>query len=116
MMVEIVVYGYVGNMYWRGGIEELCGNEMGLMWVRGNVSGEDNRMKGLGRRGVKDVVKRIFGRMVKLVVWEGFVSVDVGCREGRKMEGEGKGYRLVWGKWIDRGIWRMGEEVEEIWG
>ena len=45
----------------------------------------------------------------------GFVSLDVACTDGTKMEANANRYTFVWGKSIHTRISKIAEQLEEIW-
>ena len=60
------------------------------------VSG-DNTINRFRSSRLKDVLKTIFATIVKFLVAEGFVSLDVACTDGTKMEVNANRYTFVWG-------------------
>ena len=61
------------------------------------------------------MLKRIFAAIVKFLVSEGFVSLDVACTDGTKMETDANRYTFVWSKSIHTRISKIAEQLEEIW-
>ena len=56
------------------------------MWLTGNVTPDHNTINRFRSSRLKDVLKTIFATIVKFLVAEGFVSLDVACTDGTKME------------------------------
>ena len=115
MMLQILVYAYLRNIYSSRRIEEFCGNDIRFMWLTGNVTPDHNTINRFRSSRLKDVLKTIFATIVKFLVAEGFVSLDVACTDGTKMEADANRYTFVWGKSIHTRISRIAEQLEEIW-
>ena len=115
MMLQILVYAYLRNIYSSRRIEEFCRNDIRFMWLTGNVTPDHNTINRFRSSRLKDVLKTIFATIVKFLVAEGFVSLDVACTDGTKMEADANRYTFVWGKSIHTRISRIAEQLEEIW-
>ena len=100
MMLQIIVYAYLRNIYSSRRIEEFCRNDIRFMWLTGNVTPDHNTINRFRSSRLKDVLKTIFATIVKFLVAEGFVSLDVACTDGTKMEANANRYTFVWGKSI----------------
>lgn len=87
MMLQILVYAYLRNIYSSRRIEEFCRNDIRFMWLTGNLTPDHNTINRFRSSRLKDVLKTIFATIVKFLVSEGFVSLDVACTDGTKMEG-----------------------------
>ena len=114
-MLQILVYAYLRNIYSSRRIEEFCRNDIRFMWLTGNVTPDHNTINRFRSSRLKDVLKTIFATIVKFLVAEGFVSLDVACTDGTKMEADANRYTFVWGKSIHTRISRIAEQLEEIW-
>ena len=97
MMFQILVYAYLRNIYSSRRIEEFCRNDIRFMWLTGNVTPDHNTINRFRSSRLKDVLKTIFATIVKFLVAEGFVSLDVACTDGTKMEVNANRYTFVWG-------------------
>ena len=114
-MLQILVYAYLRNIYSSRRIEEFCRNDIRFMWLTGNVTPDHNTINRFRSSRLKDVLKTVFATIVKFLVVEGFVSLDVACTDGTKMEANANRYTFVWGKSIHTRISRIAEQLEEIW-
>ena len=115
MMLQILVYAYLRNIYSSRRIEEFCRNDIRFMWLTGNVTPDHNTINRFRSSRLKDVLKTIFATIVKFLVAEGLVSLDVACTDGTKMEADANRYTFVWGKSIHTRISKISEQLEEIW-
>ena len=115
MMLQILVYAYLRNIYSSRRIEEFCRNDIHFMWLTGNVTPDHNTINRFRSSRLKDVLKAIFATIVKFLVSEGFVSLDVACTDEMKMEANANRYTFVWGKSIHTCISKIAEQLEEIW-
>ena len=99
-MLQILVYAYLRNIYSSRRIEEFCRNDIRFMWLTGNMTPDHNTINRFRSSRLKDVLKTIFATIVKFLVEEGFVSLDVACTDGTKMEADANRYTFVWGNVI----------------
>ena len=88
---------HLRNIYSSRRIEEFCRNDIRFMWLTGNVTPDHNTINRFRSSRLKDVLKTIFATIVKFLVAEGFVSLDVACTDGTKMEVNANRYTFVWG-------------------
>ena len=94
MMFQILVYAYLRNIYSSRRIEEFCRNDIRFMWLTGNVTPDHNTINCFHSSRLKDVLKTVFATIVKFLVAEGFVSLDVAFTDGTKMEANANRYTL----------------------
>ena len=71
MMLQILVYAYLRNIYSSRRIEEFCRNDIRFMWLTGNVTPDHNTINRFRSSRLKDVLKTIFATIVKFLVAEG---------------------------------------------
>ena len=112
-MLQILVYAYLRNIYSSRRIEEFC------QWHPLHVAyrqcdSDHNTINRFRSSRLKDVLKTIFATIVKFLVSEGFVSLDVACTDGTKMEADANRYTFVWGKSIHTRISRIAEQLEDM--
>ena len=115
MMLQILVYAYLRNIYFGHRIEEFCRNDIRFMWLIANVTPDHNTINCFRGSCLKDVLKRVFATIVKFLVEKGFISSDVAYTNGTKMEASANRYTFVWGKSIHTRISEIAEQLEEIW-
>lgn len=96
MMLQILVYAYLRNIYSSRRIEEFCRNDIRFMWLTGTRVPDHNTINRFRSSRLKDVLKTVFATIVKFLVAEGFVSLDVACTDGTKMEANANRYTFVW--------------------
>lgn len=115
MMLQILVCAYLLNIYSSRRIEKFCRNDIRFMWLTGTRAPDHNTINRFRSSRLKDVLKTVFATIVKFLVAEGFVSLDVACTDGTKMEANFNRYTFIWGKSIDTRISRIAEQLGEIW-
>ena len=97
---------HLRNIYSSRRIEEFCRNDIRFMWLTGNVTPDHNTINRFRSSRLKDVLKTIFATIVKFLVAEGFVSLDVACTDGTKMEVNATVIRSSGGKSIHTRIYQ----------
>ena len=68
MMLQILVYAYLRNIYSNRRIEESCRNDIRFMWLTGNLTPDHNTINRFRGSRLKDVLKTIFATIVKFFV------------------------------------------------
>ena len=68
MMLQILVYAYLRNIYSSRRIEEFCRNDIRFMWLTGNLTPDHNTINCFRGSRLKDVLKTIFATIVKFFV------------------------------------------------
>ena len=68
MMLQILVYAYLRNIYSSRRIEEFCRNDIRFMWLTGNLTPDHNTINRFRGSRLKDVLKTIFATIVKFFV------------------------------------------------
>ena len=91
---------HLRNIYSSRRIEEFCRNDIRFMWLTGNVTPDHNTINCFHSSRLQDVLKTVFATIVKFLVAEGCVSLDVAFTDGTKMEANANRYTFVWGKSI----------------
>ena len=85
------------------------------MWLTGNVTPDHNTINRFRSSRLKDVLKTIFATIVKFLVAEGFVSLDVACTDGTKMEVNANPLYVRLGGNLYIPHIQIAEQLEEIW-
>lgn len=86
MMLQILVYVYLRNIYSNHRPEEFCRNGIRFMQLTDTRVPDYNTITRFRNSQLKDVLKTVFTTIVKFLVAESFVSLDMACTDGTKME------------------------------
>lgn len=114
MIPQILVYAYLRNIYSSRCIEDFCRHDISFIWFTGNVTPDHNTINRFRSSRLKGVLRTVFATIVKFLVAEGFVSLEVTCTDGTKIQANSNRYTFAWGK-IHNRISQIAEQLEEIW-
>ena len=115
MLLKVLVYGYLSNVYSSRKLEAALQENIHFMWISGMSRPDHNTLARFRSERLKDDLKVIFAQVVELLVEEGMVSIKELYTDGTKIEANANRYSFVWGKAIKTSKERIGRQLEELW-
>jgi len=115
MMLKVIVFAYLRNVYSSRKIEELLKENVHFMWLSGMNQPDHNTINRFRSDKLKGVVKEVFGQTVELLVEEGVISLKEVFTDGTKMEANANKYTFVWGNAIKTSKERIKKQLQELW-
>ncbi len=115
MMLKVLVYAYLRNIYSSRKIEAALQENIHFMWLAGMSTPDHNTINRFRGERLKDLVKTIFSEVVVLLVESGHVGLKDAYVDGTKIEANANRYTFVWGKAVKRNKERIYEQLEELW-
>lgn len=115
MLLKILVYGYLCNIYSSRKLEEATSQNIHFMWLSGMTKPDHNTINRFRSERLKDELKAIFTQVVILLEEEGLVSLQTTFVDGTKIEANANRYTFVWGKAIKKSRERISRQLEELW-
>ena len=113
MMLKVVVYAYMNNIYSCRKIERLLHRDIHFIWLSGYEKPDFITINRFRNR-VKDEINDIFTQIVLLLCARGFVSLDVEYVDGTKIESKANKYTFVWRKTVERNRARLLEKIKAL--
>lgn len=101
MMLKVVLYAYMSNVYSCRKIEERVRRDVHFIWLAGGALPDFNTINRFRNR-VKDEINEVFTQLVVTLVEKGFVTLDVEYVDGTKIESCANRYTFVWRKATER--------------
>lgn len=98
MLLKVVVYGYLRNIYSSRKLEQALNENVHFMWLAGGAKPDHNTIADFRSRRLKDHLKKIFDQVVMLLAEEGAVSLKEVVLDGTKIEANANRYTFVWGR------------------
>ena len=96
MMLKILVYAYLCNIYSSRKIaQQLCEN-INFMWLSGMSRPDYRTINYFRSKRLKDSFESIFTQVVDLLHSQGFISLNVQYIDGTKLESSSNKYTFVW--------------------
>lgn len=115
MLLKVLVYGYLSNVYSSRKMEAALKENIHFMWLSGMNKPDHNTLARFRSERLKDVLRQIFGQIVELLVEEGLVSIKNIYIDGTKIEANANKYSFVWGRAIKTNKERITKQLDELW-
>jgi len=115
VLLKIIVYAYLDNVYSSRRIEASLKENIHYMWVSGMSTPDHNTINRFRGDRLQEVLKQVFSQVVLLLVDHGLVNMKEVYLEGTKIEANASRYSFVWGKSIKTSKKRIENQLEELW-
>jgi transposase len=115
MLLKVLVYGYVSNVYSSRKLEAATRENIHFMWLAGMQQPDHNTINTFRGRRLQDALKNIFTQVVELLVAEGVLSIKDIYVDGTKIEANANRYTFVWGNAIKTNKEKMAKQLEDLW-
>jgi transposase len=115
MLLKIVVYAYLRNIYSTRKMEQAVNENVHFMWLAAGAKPDHNTISDFRSRRLKDHLKKIFNQVVMLLAEEGAISLKEVVLDGTKIEANANRYTFVWGKAIKKSRERIEQQLKELW-
>ncbi len=115
MLLKVLVYAYINNIYSSRKIEEALGQNIHFMWLSGMSTPDHNTINRFRGDRLKEQLKKIFVQVVELLAAEGLLSIKDLYTDGTKIEANANRYTFVWGNGIKTNKEKIRLQLEELW-
>lgn len=96
MLLKVIVYSYLNNVYSGRQMEKLLVENIAYMWLSGRQAPDFRTINIFSGKRLAGKFDSIFTRIVLLLNEEGLVSLKVQYIDGTKIESAANGYTFVW--------------------
>ena len=100
MLLKVLVFGYVSNVYSSRKLETACRENINFMWLSGMSYPDHNTINRFRGVRLKEALRSVFEEVVKLLSEEGLLSIEDVYTDGTKIEANANKYTFVWKKAI----------------
>lgn len=115
MLLKVLVFGYVSNVYSSRKLETACRENINFMWLSGMSYPDHNTINRFRGVRLKDALRSVFEEVVKLLAEEGVLSIEDVYTDGTKIEANANRYTFVWKKAIQTNKEKMKAALKDIW-
>ena len=115
MLLKVVVYSYLVNIYSSRKMETAIQENIHLMWLSGMQRPDHNTLNRFRSERLKNVLKSIFVQVVQLLSKQGLLSLKEVYVDGTKMEANANKYTFVWGNAIKSNKEKIVKQLDELW-
>jgi transposase len=115
MLLKVMLYGYMTNIYSSRKIELALRENINFMWLSSMTIVDHNTINRFRSDKLKDSFKEIFKQVVLMLANEGLVTLKNIYTDGTKIEAQAGRYTFVWGNSIKTNKTKMLTQLEELW-
>ncbi len=113
MMLKVIIYAYMNNIYSCRRIEKLLRRDIHFIWLAGYDKPDFITINRFRNR-VKKEINGIFTRIVLLLAEKGFITLDTEYVDGTKIEAKSNKYTFVWRKTVERNRAKLMEKISVL--
>ena len=114
MMLKVLVFAYLSNVYSSRRIEDLLKRDIYFMWLSGMKRPDFRTINHYRGKRLKEGFDAVFTQVVKLLQEEGFVSLKVQYVDGTKIESVANKYTFVWRGSVEKYDARLKAKTEAL--
>ncbi len=114
MMLKVLIYAYLNNIYSSRKIERQLQEHIHYMWLSGGARPDFRTINYFRGKRLKDYFDGIFTQVVELLHSEGFVSLELQYIDGTKIESASNKYTFVWRGSVEKYDARLREKTRLI--
>lgn len=115
MLLKVLVYGYVSNIYSSRKLEAACKENIHFMWLSAMNRPDHHTINRFRGERLKDALRKVFEQVVTLLAEEGLLSIEEIYTDGTKIEAHANKYTFVWKKAIQTNKEKMKAQIHQIW-
>jgi len=115
MLLKVIIYGYINNIYSSRKLESACKENVHFMWLSAMNYPDHNTINRFRGVKLKNTLRSVFDEVVMLLAQEGLLSIKEVFTDGTKIEANANKYTFVWKKAIQTSKEKMKKQLESIW-
>jgi transposase len=115
MLLKVLVYGYLSNIYSSRKMESAVKENIHFMWLAGMSRPDHHTINRFRSVRLKEHIKQIFTQVVQLLSDSGHISLKEVYTDGTKIEANANRYSFVWGNAIKTNKAKMEQQLKELW-
>lgn len=115
MMLKIILYAYMNNIYSCRKIEKVVQRDIHYIWLAAQERPDFVTINRFRNR-VKNEINNIFTQVVLVLADKGFITLDVEYIDGTKIESKANKYTFVWRKTVEKNRVKLQEKIRVLLG
>lgn len=115
MMLKIILYAYMNNIYSCRRIEKAVQRDIHYIWLAAQERPDFVTINRFRNR-VKNEINNIFTQTVLVLADKGFITLDVEYIDGTKIESKANKYTFVWRKTVEKNRAKLQEKIRVLLG
>lgn len=113
MMLKVIIYGYMNNIYSCRKIEKCLKRDIHFMWLADSQKPDFNTVNRFRNR-FKDEINDIFTDIVVFLNEKGYITLEVEYQDGTKIESKANKYSFVWRKTVEKNKGKLLEKIKVL--
>lgn len=113
MMLKIILYAYMNNIYSCRKIERVVQRDIHYIWLAAQERPDFVTINRFRNR-VKTEINNVFTQLVILLAERGFITLDVEYIDGTKIESKANKYTFVWRKTVEKNRAKLQEKIKVL--
>ena len=113
MMLKVILYAYMNNVYSCRRIEKLLLRDIHYIWLAGYAKPDFITINRFRNR-VKNEINNIFTQVVLILSSKGFITLDVEYIDGTKIESKANKYTFVWRKSVEKNRAKLMKKISVL--
>lgn len=114
MMLKVLFYSYLNNIYSCRKIEKALQENIYFMWLSGNNTPDFRTINNFRGKRLKEDIKELFSGIVLLLQESGYVSLDVQYIDGSKIASASGRYTFVWRGSEEKNKVKLEEKIRSV--
>lgn len=114
MMLKVIVYAYMRNIYSSREIERSIKENIHFMWLAGGNTPDHNTISRFRSERLKGAIEEIFKQIVMKFHELGVLDIEEIYVDGTKIRANANKYKFVWRKKVKKNKERIKERVKEL--
>jgi len=115
MMLKLLVYAYMNNVYSSRRIELLAKENIHYMWLSAMQKPDHNTINRFRTNRLAKGFKDVFSKVVLMFHKAGMLDIKEIYTDGTKLEANANKYSFVWGKSIQTRKEKIFDQINELW-
>lgn len=114
MMVKVLFYSYLSNVYSCRKIERALGENIHFMWLTGCSTPDFRTINYFRGKRLQGEIHKLFAEVVRMLQELNYVSLDVQYIDGTKIEAAANKYTFVWRGSVEKNKAKLEEKIKSV--
>jgi transposase len=114
MMVKVLFYSYLSNIYSCRKIERALQENIHFMWLSGCSTPDFRTINYFRGKRLQGEIHKLFAEVVRLLQELNYVSLDIQYIDGTKIEAAANKYTFVWRGSVEKNKEKLEEKIKSV--
>lgn len=114
MMIKVLFYSYLSNIYSCRKIERALQENIHFMWLSGCSTPDFRTINYFRGKRLQDEIHELFAEVVRLLQELNYVSLDIQYIDGTKIEAAANKYTFVWRGSVEKNKEKLERKIKSV--